>query len=580
MLRSFISLLGFFASFLAFAQQLPTENQRLIDTGKLWITVKYFHPYLAYRNDIDWDKALADALPKIRAAASPEDYVAAVNAMLATLQDPLTHVVSPADEKGKEAEGKTGSQRLRIHHGLPPQEGNSPLYYSGLIIKPSPGFTETAAVPLGANLFAAVRLSEPVPQNDRLSLLSQLDRPYTTPAYPSVEYRILAAYKLWGVIHYFFAYKDLMDEDWDKLFADYLPKFIAAKDAREYHLTVAELLSYLSDSHVTAQSAELTQYFGEAPVGLRLRLVEKRPIVTEILDEEGRKAGVRVGDMVTKVDGEAMGERIKREANYISSSTAQSLGCSVMQRILNGPESSTAVLTIAEADHGTKEVKLSRSKRYLSPLGTQRTGDIVKILPHNIGYADLDRLGSAEVDAMFEKLRNTRAIIFDMRGSPQELAGAIASRLTEKSNMPSAIITGPLVMQPDLPKPGTDTSTASYFETQTVPNSDQWKYQKKTVMLIDERTVGRAEHLSLFLEVANKTEFIGAPSAGADSDSSDFVIPGGITIAFSGHDIRHVNASPLQRLGLQPTVTVSTTVKGIRAGRDEVLEGALEYLSK
>ncbi|MFL6464466.1 MAG: S41 family peptidase [Bryobacteraceae bacterium] len=584
-----ISSLLLFASALAFARQLPPrENQRLIDTGKLWITVKYFHPYLAYRNDIDWDKALVNALPKIRAAANPEDYATAVNTMLAALHDPLTHaaVLPPGanpflqDEKLRDEEGKVRSQRSRIHHGLPPHESHSRFYYSGLMIKPSSGFIETAMVPLGANIFARVRLSEPVLQNDGFNPLPQPDRPYTEPPYPSVEYRILAAYQVWGVIHYFFAYKDLMDEDWDKTFADYLPKFIAAKDAREYHLTVAEMISYLSDSQATVQSLELQKYFGESFAGLRLRLIEKKPVITEVLDEEGKKAGVKAGDIVTKVDGENIGERIKREANYISASTAQRLGYSVMQRILNGPESSTAMLTIADADGRAREVSLKRSISYLTALNSQRTGDMIKVLPNNIGYADLTRLERTDVDGMFDKLRNTQAIIFDMRGYPHETAGAIASRLAEKQNVQAAIITGPITMQPDLPKDGTETSTASYFEIQTIPNSDQWKYKGKTIMLIDERTFSQAEHTGLFLEAANKTEFIGTPSAGADGGPSNFVIPGGIAIAFSGQDIRHANGGPLQRLGLQPTVTITPTIKGIRAGRDEVLEGALNYLSK
>ena len=98
-------------------------------------------------------------------------------------------------------------------------------------------------------------------------------------------------------------------------------------------------------------------------------------------------------------------------------------------------------------------------------------------------------------------------------------------------------------------------------------------------MLIDESTIGPAEHTGLFFEAANKTKFIGSPSAGANGEVSSFVIPGGITIWFSGQDVRHANGGQLQRLGLQPEVTVASTVEGIRAGRDEILEAAIQYLS-
>ena len=45
----------------ACAQETPVEAarlDRLVALAKLWAAVKYFHPYLAYRDDIDWDKAL------------------------------------------------------------------------------------------------------------------------------------------------------------------------------------------------------------------------------------------------------------------------------------------------------------------------------------------------------------------------------------------------------------------------------------------------------------------------------------------------------------------------------------------
>jgi C-terminal processing protease CtpA/Prc len=135
-------------------------------------------------------------------------------------------------------------------------------------------------------------------------------------------------------------------------------------------------------------------------------------------------------------------------------------------------------------------------------------------------------------------------------------------------------------MNPDVPRSGVATHTSSYFFVQTIPVSGEWKYKNKTVMLIDERTIDEAEHTGLFLEAANKTAFIGSPSAGADGDVNGFVVPGGVTIHFSARDVRHANGGKLQRLGLQPSVSVSPTIKGIRDGRDEVLEKALGYLAK
>jgi C-terminal processing protease CtpA/Prc len=83
----------------------------------------------------------------------------------------------------------------------------------------------------------------------------------------------------------------------------------------------------------------------------------------------------------------------------------------------------------------------------------------------------------------------------------------------------------------------------------------------------------------LLFEAANRTEFVGAPSAGADSVPAELSLPGDIVVTYSAQDIRHANGGKLQRLGLQPNVTAPTTAKGLRAGKDEALEAALSYLS-
>jgi hypothetical protein len=69
-----------------------TRIDRLVTLCKVWSAVKLFHPYLAYR-DIDWDRALVDAIPRVNAAQTSQDYAAAVQSMLDALNDPATRVV-------------------------------------------------------------------------------------------------------------------------------------------------------------------------------------------------------------------------------------------------------------------------------------------------------------------------------------------------------------------------------------------------------------------------------------------------------------------------------------------------------
>jgi C-terminal processing protease CtpA/Prc len=179
---------------------------------------------------------------------------------------------------------------------------------------------------------------------------------------------------------------------------------------------------------------------------------------------------------------------------------------------------------------------------------------------------------------MFETLKDTQAIVFDMRGFPNMTAWEIAPRLTEENGIPAALIQRPLVMAPDFPSDDLYERSAGHTVVQPLPLTDKWRYKGNTVMLIDERAVSQPEHSGLFFRAANGTKFIGSPTAGADGDISNFMVPGGIIIGFSAQGVQYADGGQLQRIGLVPDIEVRPTIAGIQSGRDEVLEAAIAYL--
>lgn len=184
------------------------------------------------------------------------------------------------------------------------------------------------------------------------------------------------------------------------------------------------------------------------------------------------------------------------------------------------------------------------------------------------------------VDEMFEKFKDTRAIIFDMRGYPRGTGPFIVPRLTEKYPIAVARFSRHLVLSPEGPSGGILTQSAALSFVQSPPPTDKWRYKGRTVMLIDERAMSQAEHTGLAFEAANNTTFVGTPTVGANGDTTRFVVPGGILTAFSGQEIRHADGRQLQRIGLVPHLEVRPTIEGIRQGRDEVLEKAIEFVRK
>src|SRR5215204_5615678 len=90
---------------------------RLVGLAKVWGTVKYFHPFLAYRN-IDWDKALIETIPKVNAAKTPQDYQTAVNQMLAVLNDRSTRAEIETETKSDGPVPANAAKPVRSENGV------------------------------------------------------------------------------------------------------------------------------------------------------------------------------------------------------------------------------------------------------------------------------------------------------------------------------------------------------------------------------------------------------------------------------------------------------------------------------
>ena len=363
-----------------------------------------------------------------------------------------------------------------------------------------------------------------------------------------------------------------------------LPQLEQAKDAREYYLAVAAMVTHAHDSHCTVRSNELKNVLGGESPAFQLLWVQDRAVVNHLIDpEEAKREGVEVGDVVAKIDGEPVQKRIDELKRYKTASTPQALmQLGVMPALLAGADGSTVRVTFEGKGGKTHEAAVLRSKANAAKAFAQgSTQEKYRLLSNEIGYADLTKLDVTDVDGMFEAFKNTRAIIFDMRGYPLGTAWEIAPRLAVKSDPRE----GPPVaaefrtnIVSGIGQEG-QYVTSELFD-QRIPPSAPSRYTGKTAMLIDARAISQSEHSGLFYKAANGTLFIGSPTAGANGDVTWFYAPGNLSISFTGHDVRWPDGRQLQRAGLQPDVAVNPTIEGIRAGRDEVLEKAIEVMSK
>jgi C-terminal processing protease CtpA/Prc len=406
--------------------------------------------------------------------------------------------------------------------------------------------------------------------------------------YCSLGNRVLAAAKIYTVINTFFVNKKLMDQSLDKVYEQYLPRFVAAKDSMEYAQAVAEMYAHIQDGHgfISSQVSTTRKFVGQGVTpSVYGKVVENKFVITAlVVDSVAKKEGLAVGDVILSINGKDILKLIDEQRPYQAASNYVTQTSYITNFLLCGDDGSTATLKIMDKDNKVKEVEVTRKRAYNKPFWEKKrvenAGPIFKLLSPEIGYVDMERLESNMIDSMLNTFKNTKGFIMDMRGYPKGTAWGLAPRLSTKNILDGALFTRLQPSVPDISADGNEvsatTTTVSFM--QKLPTTTDWRYTGKTVMLMNETTQSQAEHSGLFFKAANNTIFIGSQTAGANGDVTNFNIPGFTNLTFSGQNVSYPNGQTMQRKGLVPDIVVKPTIKGIRAGKDEVLERAVVFL--
>jgi C-terminal processing protease CtpA/Prc len=310
---------------------------------------------------------------------------------------------------------------------------------------------------------------------------------------------------------------------------------------------------------------------------------EGQAIVRHVHDPDAAR-GIRVGDVILAVDGLAMAERRRSLEPLIAASTPQAMNLLLDSMALRGPKDSQALLRVRDGSGADRDVTIVRSLSYGRDSwlpAFRKTPETYGVLPSGFGYIDLERLPYADADAALDAVMSTPAIIFDMRGYPKGTAWTIAPRLVKTPPIRPVVAAQfrpPLRDAITLPADPSAPFFGQFTFDQTLSETTRSRYQGRVVMLIDAWTISQAEHTCLFIAAATDVTFIGSPTNGANGDITNLVLPGNLIVSFTGQEVRFPDGRQLQRVGVQPHIVVRPTIEGIRAGRDEVLEAAIEHL--
>jgi C-terminal processing protease CtpA/Prc len=99
------------------------------------------------------------------------------------------------------------------------------------------------------------------------------------------------------------------------------------------------------------------------------------------------------------------------------------------------------------------------------------------------------------------------------------------------------------------------------------------------VFLINEFSQSFYETVALNARTNLHATLVGRPTSGALGRVVKVPLPGNYIACFSGAGLFSLDGTELQRKGIIPDIEVHPVLESIKAGKDEILEAAIEYLN-
>ncbi len=530
------------------------QIQELAWLGKIWGFLKYHHPSIAAGNH-NWDYELFRVLPAVLQAKDKKARSKIYLDWIEKLGPIPSGTTCTSPDKDKLAY-QTNFDWLRDNQAFSPtlieklnhiynNRNQEEHYYIGM----APG--------VGNPIF-------------------KQENAYANFETPDAGYRLLALFRYWNAIEYFFPYKDIITEDWEKVLTNFIPTFVKANDALTYRLAALELIAKISDTHANlwGRDSVLTKHNGEKYTAVQVKFIEGQAVVTNYYQQTyGAASGLKIGDIVMKVNGVGVQEIIEAKLDRTPASNYPTQLRDIAKHLLRSNEASLTLEVKRGAETFTKKLNTYPPKElnlYQDYVGEEMDKSY-RLLQADIGYVFLGRIKGNEIPDMMELFKNTKGIIIDIRNYPSDFVVFSMTKYLLPSPKDFVKFTGG-----EIANPGAFTWT----EPISVGEQNPDYYKGKVAILINEISQSQAEYTTMALRTAPQAKVIGSTTAGADGNVSRLLLPGNLRTMISGIGVFYPDGTPTQRVGIIPDIPCEPTIEGIRAGKDEVLERAIQYIKE
>lgn len=372
---------------------------------------------------------------------------------------------------------------------------------------------------------------------------------------PGLEQRLGAVIISWNIFRHFYPYFDVVGTDWESELGKALWKSYTDTDREDFQVTLEQMTAPLRDGHIFVRGEKHL-----SAAGISWEFIEGQLVITQVCVPY---YALKPGDIVTQVNGMAPAAYFDQVRSRISAGSKSSLEHKTAMMSLAGEYDSSIYFTV-----NGKDMQLHFSQPLYPYCEEPHPRDIFKKMEEGIWYLNFDKIEMKTIDSLMPHLKNARSIICDLRGYPNGNHDFICHLLKEKDDDKWMFV--PKYIYPD------QENIAGYESYGWDMKPKKPHLDAKIVFITDGRAISYAESFMGFIEGYKLATIVGQPTAGTNGNVNMFNLPGGFSMSFTGMKVLKHDGSQHHGIGIVPDIPVSKTIAGVKAGRDEFLEKAIE----
>ncbi len=398
-------------------------------------------------------------------------------------------------------------------------------------------------------------------------LAIELENTSYNPAY--VGSRLGNVINAWNVFKFSYPYIDLLKVDWDDALLYSIKSVINGASTTQ---GIEIMTHYLEDAGVEVSGEEQFYY----PPILWERLSNGKLVVTYVGDE---KSNLKPGYVVTSIDDQSVDRVYSDVYSAVSTFSEDARAHKLDWLILQGDQSSKVKLGIEKrgAHYIVREMESPVSLPDRDQSAVQWLDEGNTVLYFNWGLVANEMVFSQAIEQMMD----ADHVLLDFRDG-------IAAQIGERSikRFLKKAYTSPESSQwMSVPRRIRADET---LEPAMLNNADLWVerpdslgFTGQMICLVDGGVKGMSESIIMALEKHQKDmTIVGEQSAGANGIIHSFILPGDITVSYSGVKTVKLDGGAFFGVGIMPDVKIENTEEAITSGRDLYIEKAMEYIVK